>query len=142
MDFIEKLNALLKEKGISRAELAKNADIPYTTIVSLYEKGYQNVKLSTLRRLASYFRCSLDYLTDDSISDRYFGVTADYANGRTKHKNAIILEGDLLPPELQGLDIKLEVIKAVADSGLNEKEIKLALKLYKLYSEDYTDDHK
>jgi len=67
MKFTDKLDKLMYEKGISRGELAKLSGVPYTTIVGFYDKGYDNVKLSTLQKLISYFKCSLDYLSDDEI---------------------------------------------------------------------------
>jgi transcriptional regulator with XRE-family HTH domain len=60
----------MKEKGETRGQLSVEAKIPYTTIVSFYEKGSENVKLSTLKKLAKHFNSSLDYLTDDSVIDK------------------------------------------------------------------------
>lgn len=70
MKLTEKLDLLMREKGINRVELSKGADIPYSTISSLYDKGYENVKLSTLKKLADYFECSLDYIADDNVTER------------------------------------------------------------------------
>lgn len=56
----------MDKKGISKLQLSKDSKIPYTTIVGFYTKGTDNVKLSTLRKLADYFQCSLDYLVDDN----------------------------------------------------------------------------
>jgi repressor LexA len=70
MTFLDKLNMLMGEKSISRVDLAKGADVPYTTISSFYEKGTENIKLSTLRKLAAYFDCSLDFLADDEVTER------------------------------------------------------------------------
>lgn len=67
MLLIEKLNVMMKERGINRSELSKLSGIPYTTIINFYEKGTDNVKLNTLRKLAEYFQCSLDYLVDEDI---------------------------------------------------------------------------
>jgi transcriptional regulator with XRE-family HTH domain len=67
MTFIEKLNKMLESRGISRNQLATESGIPYTTIVGFYTKGTENIKLSTLRALANYFGCTLDYLVDDSV---------------------------------------------------------------------------
>jgi predicted transcriptional regulator len=40
MDFLEKLDLLMVEKGIgNRKELSKKAGIPYTTIMSMYERA-------------------------------------------------------------------------------------------------------
>lgn len=65
MSFVDKLDALLAEKGINKATLSKESGIPYTTIAGFYTKGTDNVKLSTLKKLSSYFGCSIDYLADD-----------------------------------------------------------------------------
>lgn len=67
MNMIEKLNKLMQEKGINRSILSKESGIPYTTIDGFYKKGTDNVKLTTLKKLSSYFSCSLDYLVDDDI---------------------------------------------------------------------------
>jgi transcriptional regulator with XRE-family HTH domain len=66
----EKLDMLMEENGINMAELARGSGIPYTTITSFYDKGTENVKLSTLKKLAKYFNCSLDFLADDDITEK------------------------------------------------------------------------
>lgn len=70
MKLTEKLDVLMKEKGITKADLARESGVPYTTITSLYDKGYENVKLSTLKRLADYFETTLDYMADDNVDER------------------------------------------------------------------------
>ncbi|MCO7128240.1 helix-turn-helix transcriptional regulator [Sporolactobacillus shoreicorticis] len=69
MTFTEKLDLLMKEKGITRAGLAKGSGVPYTTIVNFYEKGSENIKLSTLKKLSNYFNVSLDYLVNDKSAN-------------------------------------------------------------------------
>lgn len=70
MKFTDKLDKLMEERGISRMGVAKESSVPYTTIVNFYEKGTENIKLSTLRKLADFFEISLDYLVDDELEDR------------------------------------------------------------------------
>ena len=65
MNFTDKLDALMKSRGINRATLARETGIPSTTIQSLYDKGYHNVKLSTLKALVNYFQCDYSYLVED-----------------------------------------------------------------------------
>lgn len=65
MNFTEKLDILMAQHGLTRGSLAERADVPYNTIVGLYTKGYKNIKLSTLRRIAGVFNISLDILCDD-----------------------------------------------------------------------------
>lgn len=60
--FLEILTQLMKERGITKSVLARESGVPYTTIDGFYKKGCDNVKLSTLQKLAKYFGVSLDYL--------------------------------------------------------------------------------
>lgn len=65
MSFITKLDKLMQERNINKSQLSKESGIPYTTIDGFYKKGTDNIKLSTLKKLAAYFNCSLDYLADE-----------------------------------------------------------------------------
>lgn len=69
MTFINKLDSLMNERGINKSILSKESGIPYTTIDGFYKKGTDNVKLSTLKKLAAYFNCTLDFLVDDDSND-------------------------------------------------------------------------
>lgn len=69
MSFLDKLDYLMREKNINKNQLSKESGVPYTTIDGFYKKGTENIKLSTLKKLASYFGCSLDYLADDNIDN-------------------------------------------------------------------------
>lgn len=65
MDLLEKIDRLMDLRGDNRHTLSMNAGIPYSTIVNLYKLGYDNIKLSTLQKLADYFDVSLDFLVRD-----------------------------------------------------------------------------
>jgi transcriptional regulator with XRE-family HTH domain len=67
MGLTDKLDKFMKEQGMNKRQLAKGADVPYTTIDSFYRIGSDNIKLSTLKKLASYMKCSIDYLADDDV---------------------------------------------------------------------------
>lgn len=62
MNFTEKLDSLMREKGINKSTLSKESGIPYTTIDGFYKKGTDNIKLSTLIKLCRYFHITLDDL--------------------------------------------------------------------------------
>ena len=79
MGLTDKLDLLMKEKNINKAELARESGIPYTTIDGFYKKGSENAKLSTLKKICAYFNCSLDYLADDSIDEPQ--TIADHFDG-------------------------------------------------------------
>lgn len=67
MNFLEKLDLLMKEKGISKSVLSKESGIPYTTIDGFYKKGYENAKLSTIKKLSRYFNITMDELIGDGV---------------------------------------------------------------------------
>ena len=98
MTLTEKLDVLMDERGLNKSQLAAQSGVPYTTIVSLYEKGAENAKRSTLLSLARYFNVSLDYLADDSVGERasrivasagYFNVDRLTPEGRERYEEYI-----------------------------------------------------
>ena len=50
------------------------------TIVNFYNKGTENVKLSTLKKLAGFFSVSLDYIADDNITNKVSTQCEDLNN--------------------------------------------------------------
>lgn len=78
MNFLEKLDFLMKKNDINKNVLSKESGIPYTTIDGFYKKGYENVKLSTIKKLAQYFDTTLDYLMKDEISDVNYGKLSNF----------------------------------------------------------------
>lgn len=71
MTFTEKLELLMERRGLTRGTLAEVTGVPYATIVGFYTKGYHNIKLSTLKRIADYFEVSLDILADDAVGPEF-----------------------------------------------------------------------
>ena len=69
MKLTNKLDALMEEKDLNKRELSKQSGIPYMTIVNFYKLGTDNIKLSTLLKLAAFFNVTLDYIADDSVED-------------------------------------------------------------------------
>jgi len=69
MSFLSKLDKLMRERNINKSQLSKESGVPYTTIDGFYKKGTDNIKLSTLKKLSTYFGCSLDYLADDDVPE-------------------------------------------------------------------------
>lgn len=66
MTFLEKLDCLMDEKSVNKADLSRISGVPYTTIDGFYKKGYENAKISTIRKIAHALETSLDYLVEDS----------------------------------------------------------------------------
>ncbi len=81
MGLTEKLDLLMKEQNINKAELSRASGVPYTTIDGFYKKGSDNAKLSTLKRLCAYFNCTLDYLADDTVYEDKSTTLAAHFDG-------------------------------------------------------------
>ena len=62
MDFLERLDDIMKKRGLNKHTLSQRSGIPYSTINSFYTKGYENTKLKTLGCLAQSLDVSLGYL--------------------------------------------------------------------------------
>lgn len=69
MNFLEKLDYLMKQQNLNKNSLSQKCGIPYTTIDAWYKKGYEGLKLTTLRKLSDYFNTTLDYWFLDDITD-------------------------------------------------------------------------
>ena len=78
MNFLEKLDLLMGEMSINKSKLSQISGVPYTTIDGFYKKGYENTKISTIRKIASALNVSLDYLVDDNVLERNFAVSSKY----------------------------------------------------------------
>ena len=77
MNILEIIDFLMKRNGIkNRAELSELSGIPYSTITGFYAKGYDRMKLSTLKTLADCLGVTIDYLGRDEITDPNYGLTA------------------------------------------------------------------
>ena len=120
----DRLKILRKEKKLTQSDVAIHLGVDQSTYA-----GYETRKSTP----------SPDKIV--ALAD-FYDVTADYILGRTKHKKAVVIEGDALPDELKGLDISYEIMRDVAASGLTEKQIRDALLKYKIYALEYDADRK
>lgn len=93
MNFLEKLDFLMKENGLNRHSLSEQSGVPYTTIASWYKKGYKNLNITTLKKLSNYFGTTLDY---------WFS-TADSSTNET-HNFKISYEEEIFIKKMRKLD--------------------------------------
>ncbi len=69
MTFIEKLDLLMKSKGLNKHSLSDVTGIGYTTIDAFYKKGYKNMKLSNFRAICNYFGVTMDSMARDEVNE-------------------------------------------------------------------------
>ena len=62
---LEQLDKLLKERGLNKAQFAKESGIPYTTVDGLYKRGMSNIRFSTLRKIVDFFNVEMDYFVQE-----------------------------------------------------------------------------
>lgn len=68
--FIDILKKLMDENNLNNNSLSRESGIPYTTIDGFFKKGTDNIRLSTLVKLANFFDVTLDYLVyNDEIKE-------------------------------------------------------------------------
>ena len=65
MNFLEKLDKLMEQKDLNKHSLSEYCGIPYTTIDGWYKKGYDNIRITTLKKLSDFFGTSLDFWAFD-----------------------------------------------------------------------------
>lgn len=120
MTLTDKLDLLLKENGLNRKEFSRQSGIPYMTIVNFYEKGTENVKLSTLKKIAKFFDVSLDYIADDSVSEKspyqnnlFAGTPDDNPDDTEK----------LIHKTFQTMDVKTKLSELLEEKGMKQADL-------------------
>ncbi len=78
MNFLEKLDFLMEKNRLNKRTLSQKSEIPYTTIDAWYKKGYEGLKLTTLRKLNDFFNTTLDYWVLDEVTDPNYGKTSGF----------------------------------------------------------------
>lgn len=117
MTLTDKLDLLLKERGLNRKEFSRQSGIPYMTIVNFYEKGTENVKLSTLKKIANFFDVSLDYIADDSVSEKSTYQKDLFAGDPTDDTEKLIHK------TFQTMDVKTKLSELLEEKGMKQADL-------------------
>lgn len=81
MNFLDRIDSLLDERGLNKNQLATLTGIPVSTVYGWYKKGYGSITLPTLLKLSEFFNCSMEYLVNGNpaSSDRLSSAALDIA---------------------------------------------------------------
>lgn len=106
-----KINALLKEKGLSQKDMLKTCGLSKNTISSMLSRGSM-LRADNIAKIADYLGCSVDYLLDRSVYPTNEGLPSDVSDQNLLHTFHMLSPRD--QREIQALiSIKLnEAIKA------------------------------
>lgn len=72
MTLIEKLSFLMEENNLNKKRLSDQIGMPYSTIDGFFKVGYENMKLSTFRRLCDFFHVTMDSMARDYMDIEYY----------------------------------------------------------------------
>lgn len=84
-NFIDKLDYLMEHQQLNRNILSGKSGIPYTTIDNWYKRGYEGLKLTTLKKLSNALNVDIDYWIDDDILDPNESQNAGYGKYNPKY---------------------------------------------------------
>ncbi|MDE7445923.1 MAG: helix-turn-helix transcriptional regulator [Lachnospiraceae bacterium] len=72
MNFLDKLDILMKKNNLNKKRLSEKSGIPYSTIDSFYKQSYNNIKLSTFKKVCDYFGITMDSMARDELEIEYY----------------------------------------------------------------------
>lgn len=78
MNYLEKLDMLFNRYNLNAHSFSTKSGIPYTTVVGWYKKGYDSIKVSTLKIVSEFFNTTLDFWIRDDISDPNYGKSVSF----------------------------------------------------------------
>lgn len=71
MGIPERIESIMKDRGISRYKLSKETGVPYTTITQILNGRTKNPQIAALQRIADYFDVSVDAFIGEETSPYY-----------------------------------------------------------------------
>lgn len=72
MTFLEKLDFLIKTNNLNKKKLSDRSGIPYSTIDGFYKQSYNNIKLSTFKKLCDFFGVTMDSMARENLDIEYY----------------------------------------------------------------------
>lgn len=82
MDFLDRLRMIMKAHGDNNSTLSNKSGIPYTTIVGLFNRGWEKAQTSTISKICEFYGVSLDYMVYGAkgLSDEAIIFAGKYDN--------------------------------------------------------------
>lgn len=120
MNMIEKIERMMSNRKLSKADVSKGAEIPYTTFDGIFKKGYENMKLPTLQKLATFFNVSMEYLINDNIEDENWGKYVNAHKTSSFKKEDIESDEFTTPEAAMAFILKQPALAAYGGYDINE----------------------
>lgn len=118
-----KSHILLRYKSVK--EFATEANIPYTTVKSILDRGIDGAKISSVIKICNALRISADALGNGEIKPREdvytkpvtdIKIILDETKNKLRHTDHLTIDGKEVNPEaiesmIETLDISYEIMK-------------------------------
>lgn len=137
--FLDNLERLIKARGLNNHSFSQQSGIPYMTIKNFWEKGCDNVKLTTLKKIADFFGVSLDYLIfGNEYLNANINITKDEQNLVLAYRN----HPEMQPAINKMLDIEDNINTSDKYSASNASYVRIAAKGQGAIQKCITDEQK
>lgn len=104
--------------NVSRKKMCLDLGIPYSTLTSFYQNHSGNITLSTIKKIANYLNCSIDYLVSGE------SLNACQISGKTASIPTVINENFSLNKEVS--EIEFEIVKICSRLSTKKKNMLLS----------------
>ena len=126
MELSERIQKLRESRNIERKQLAKDLDVSYSSL-SKYESGERTPDCLMIKKIATYFNVSTDYLLNHHPENNLASIVADgkvlYSTVDTINKVA----------KLNDIDPKLvDLLIEISEIGITPESLELIVKSFKL----------
>lgn len=125
MSIEEKLKNIILTRYMSIREFTQVADIPYSTLDSIFRRGVENSSVSNIIKICKILNLSVDALADgeivvrrsrDQVTSNDVRDIVNEVKSKLSHSDALTIEGHnvdkkSVEPILDALDISYEMVK-------------------------------
>lgn len=132
------IRKLINNTGLNMKAFSKKANIPYTTLRSILDRGIENASVNNVLKLCTALEISIENLYDTSIKNTFDSKDKTTLFNNYNHLNNLgknkLLEYsyDLIEnPKYSSSNLVSEFIDAVNDDNLTEEEKKNIEKILK-----------
>lgn len=125
--FVDRLNDLIEEANISKAEIARKFDMSYMTIINITNGKYSTINVEFLCKVATLFNVSTDWLLGYSDNREVYIKSEDTADD-SKIKEIfrdLMLSEKMSVSEIYDSYVSVDIDRSVCSDFVN--------KLYQMY---------
>ena len=125
--FVDRLNQLLSETNISKAEIARKFDMAYMTVINITNGKYDRISVEFLCKVAALFKVSTDWLLGYS-DNREVYIKSEDTTDDSKIKEIfrdLMLSEKMSVSEIYDSYVSVDIDRSVCSDFVN--------KMYQMY---------